>query len=172
MPDFRDRVILDEAQGEYRDGGVRYLMLRADTLMGLFAELPEPARSEALAAFARSVARFGGRSARAYQAAGAADPDALLRTIAATAPQLGWGVWELRREGDGLTLAVRNSPFATGTGRCCAPIAGMLQAVGGIVLQADVVAQETDCAATGAVCCRFTARRAAPPVAAAAEPRR
>jgi predicted hydrocarbon binding protein len=81
-------------------------------------------------------------------------------------------VWTLRREADALALTVRNSPFAAGAGRCCAPITGMLQAVGTLVLQASVVAEETDCAAEGAACCRFTARRADPPRAAAAGPAR
>ena len=176
MPAFRDRLVFDAARGEYRDGDIRYLMLRPDALMGLFAELPEAARADALAALARSVARFGGRSAQAYRAAGAATGAALLETIAATAPQLGWGVWDLRQEDDALELVVQNSPFAAGAGQAtqpvCAAIGGMLRAVAEIVLEGDVAAAETACAAAGAPCCRFTARRASPPRAAAAAPPR
>ncbi len=176
MPAFRDRLTFDAARGEYRDGDIRYLMMRPDALMGLFAELPPQARAEALAALARSVARFGGRSARSYRAAGADSPAALLDTIAATAPQLGWGVWELRREDDALHLRVENSPFAAGSGASadpvCAAIAGMLCAVGELVLGGDVSVTEESCAATGAACCRFTARRVAPPPATGARPSR
>jgi hypothetical protein len=176
MPAFRDRLTFDAARGEYRDGTLRYLMMRPDALMGLFAELPPPTRAEALAALARSVARFGGRSAQSYRAAGAATPAALLDTIAATAPQLGWGVWTLRLDGDVLHLTVENSPFAAGFGASadpvCAEIAGMLRAVGELVLGGGVSGAETACAATGASCCRFTARRAAPPPEAAAAPSR
>ncbi len=176
MSGFRDRLVFDAARGEYRDGDIRYLMLRPDALMGLFAELPAAMRDAALAAFARSITRFGGRSARSYQAAGAADADALLATIAATAPQLGWGIWDLARDAAGLALTVRNSPFAAGAGPSpgpvCAPIVGMLRAVGGMVLDGEAAAHETECAAAGAPCCRFTVRRAAPPVAAAAAPSR
>jgi predicted hydrocarbon binding protein len=175
-PSFRDRLTFDAARGEYRDGAIRYLMLRPDALMGLFAELPEGMRPAALAAFARSVARAGGASARSYQAAGAADPASLLATIAATAPALGWGLWDLRRDGEGLALTVRNSPFAAGAGACgtpvCAPIVGMLRAVGGLVLGDPVAVEETGCAAAGAADCRFTVRRAAPPPATAAAPPR
>ena len=176
MPAFRDRLTFDGARGEYRDGDIRYLMMRPDALMGLFAELPEAARGEALAALAHSVARFGGRSARSYRAAGAATPAALLDSIAATAPQLGWGVWELRLEDDALHLTVENSPFAAGFGASaqpvCAAVTGMLRAVGELVFGGEVSAAEDSCAATGAACCRFTARRAAPPRAAAAAPSR
>ena len=176
MPAFRDRLVFDAARGEYRDGDIRYLMMRPDALMGLFAELPPQARAEALAALARSVARHGGRSARKYRADGAASDAALLDTIAATAPQLGWGVWELRLEDDALHLRVENSPFAAGFGTSaqpvCAAITGMLRAVGEIALGGDVSAAEESCAATGAACCRFTARRAAPHRAAEATPSR
>jgi predicted hydrocarbon binding protein len=176
MPSLRERLVFDAARGEYRDGNARYMMLRADTLMGLFAELPEATRAEALAAFARAVTHFGGRSARAYRAAGATTPEALFETIAATAPELGWGVWRLWCEGEAIMLSVENSPFAAGAGSgphaVCAPILGMLHAVGEIVFGGPVAVEETACAATGAACCRFTARRAAPPRAAAAVPSR
>ena len=174
MPSLRDRLVFDAARGEYRDGAIRYMMIRPDALMGLIAELPEAWRGEALAAFARAIERFGGRSARTYQASGSGKADALLATIAATAPDLGWGVWELGRDAEGLALSVRNSPFAAGAGDStrpvCAPISGMLAAVGGLVLGGAVTVAETECAATGAACCRFAVRRANPPGAATAAP--
>ncbi len=163
MTGFRERLVFDAARGEYRDGDVRYMMIRPDALMGMIAELPEAVRPQALEAFARAIHRFGGRSARAYQQSGAREADALLRTIAATAPQLGWGIWTLARTDDGLALSVENSPFAAGAGPSphpvCAPIRGMLTAVGEMTL-GEVVASETACAAMGAACCRFTVSRA------------
>lgn len=159
MTSFRDRLAFDAERGEYRDGDIRYLMIRPDALMGMIAELPEPVRPQALEAFARSIHRFGGRSARAYQAAGADEADALLRTIAATAPQLGWGVWRLTRTPSGLSLVVTNSPFAAGAGEVgvavCAPIRGMLRAVGELVCGQVSDVTETACAAAGAPACRF-----------------
>lgn len=176
MTGFRDRLRFDADQGEYRDGDIRYMMIRPDALMGLIAELPEAVRGEALEAFARSIHRFGGRSARAYQAMGAADATALLHTIETTAPQLGWGTWALTRSDDGLALSVHNSPFAAGAGRgphaVCAPIRGMLTAVGELVMGTQVRVAETACAATGAPCCRFAVTPAPQPVAATATPPR
>ncbi len=165
-PNFRARLAYDHAAGEYRDGALRYMLIRPEALMGLIAELPEAARPAALEAFARALHRVGGGSARTYRAAGAATPEALLATIAATAPQLGWGRWEIARDGAGLTVAVRNSPFAAGAGPAagpvCAPIRGMLRAVGEMALGTPVVTEETECAAAGAPCCRFTVTPAAP----------
>jgi predicted hydrocarbon binding protein len=176
MTGFRDRLVFDPERGEYRDGDIRYMMIRPDALMGMIAELPEAMRPLALEAFARSIRSAGGRSARSYQAAGAADAAALLRVIQETAPQLGWGRWQLQRTVDGLALTVENSPFAAGAGPgahpVCAPIRGMLAAVGELVMGETVTVVETACAATGAPCCRFAITRAAAPPAAAAAPSR
>jgi predicted hydrocarbon binding protein len=169
--EFRDRLVFDPARGEYRDGSIRYMMIRPDALMGIIAEMPEAARPHAMEAFGRAIRRFGGHSARAYRDAGAAD---LLSTIEQTAPQLGWGRWALTRSDDALALTVENSPFAAGAGTSphpvCAPIRGMLTAIGEMMLGA-VTVTETACAAMGAPCCRFSVR-AAPPAPAAAAPRR
>lgn len=144
------------------DGEIRYLKLRADTLMGMFRHLPEPARSQALAALARSTAEAGGDSAQRYAQAGASDAAALLAKIEKTAAELGWGEWCFgERSGSRLALEVRDSPFAAGYGasdiEVCAPIAGMLQAVAGMVLGAPSEARETECCARGADRCRFEA---------------
>jgi uncharacterized protein len=176
VTNFRDRLVYDAEHGEYRDGDIRYMMIRPDALMGMIAELPEDARPQALEAFARSIRSFGGRSARSYQAAGAADAAALLEVIQQTAPQLGWGRWRLERTADGLVLAVENSPFAAAMAHSpypvCAPIRGMLTAIGEMVMDEAVVVDETECAATGASCCRFSVSRAARPPATAATPSR
>lgn len=158
---FRERVSLDEQRGEWRDGEARYLMIRHDSLMGLFRRLPAAARGDALAAFAESVAEHGRRSAESYRMS-AAETDALLAAIAQTAGQLGWGRWRLERVAhDTLRLEVINSPFATGYGSArepvCAAIVGMLRAVATLVFGAPAVAEEIICAATEQHCCRFVA---------------
>jgi uncharacterized protein len=172
MTGFRDRLEFDPDRGEYRDGAIRYMMIRPDALMGLIAELPEAMRPHAMEGFMRAIRRIGGHSARTYQDAGTDD---LLRTIEETAPQLGWGRWTLTRTEDGLALTVENSPFVAGAGASphpvCAPIRGMLTAVGEMTL-GDVTVTETACAATGSPRCRFTVSRAAPPAPATAAPPR
>ena len=145
-----------------QDGEIRYLRLRADTLMGMFRHLPEPARAQALAAPARATAEAGGDSARRYVAAGASDAAALLARIEKTAAELGWGVWHFgERTAGRLTLEVSDSPFAAGYGKAdtevCAPITGMLQAVASLSLGAACEAREIECRARDAECCRFEA---------------
>jgi len=141
---------------------IRYLRLRADTLMGMFRYMPGPARAAALAALARSTTLHGGDSARRYLEAGGGDTAALLATVEKTAAELGWGDWGFGERGAAsLTLEVSDSPFAAGYGpadtEVCAPITGMLQAVAERVLGAPCEACETECRARGAPRCRFEA---------------
>jgi len=141
---------------------IRYLRLRADTLMGMFRYLPHAQRAQALAAFARSAAEHGGDSARRYLESAAGDKAALLARIERTAAELGWGSWRFAEpDAARLTLEVADSPFAAGYGSAdsevCAPIAGMLQAVASLALGADCEARETECRARGAERCRFEA---------------
>jgi predicted hydrocarbon binding protein len=160
---FRERLTWDTEVGELRDGEVRYLLIRPDTLMGMFALLEPAVAAAALAALGRSTAEHGRLSAARYREMGADDSERLIATIEATAPQLGWGRWRLAREGSGLSLVVANSPFAAGHGPAqapvCAPIAGMLAAVAGLVAGpgARIEAHESTCAAQGAPRCRFHA---------------
>lgn len=158
---FRERLRFDAQSGEYRDGDIRYMMIRPDALMGIVRELPQAMRGDMLAAFARSITRAGGGSARAYQAAGAASPRSLIATIAATAPELGWGIWDLRIDGDRLALDVRNSPFVEGHGLgatpVCHAIVGMMGAIGPMILGRPVEVSETQCACMGHTLCRFEA---------------
>jgi predicted hydrocarbon binding protein len=163
LPALHEGLRFDMAEGQVLDGGRRYLLLRADVLMGVFDELPPAARDEALRAFGRSVATRGVDSLRAYAAQPGVDGDALQRVVEAAAASLGWGRWQLTREAASLALEVRNSPFAAaaapGSGPACHAIAGMLQGLAGIVLGSPASARETSCAcSTGDACCRFSAQ--------------
>lgn len=150
----------DPARGELREGDARYLLVRCDSLMGMFRRLAEPARSEALAAFADSVAEHGGRSAERYLSE--VDRKRLLGKIEAAASDLGWGVWKFERENGSLALTVENSPFAHGhgpsAGPVCAAISGMLQAVAALLGEVERRAEEVSCAAMGSAACRFRVR--------------
>jgi predicted hydrocarbon binding protein len=145
-----------------RETPVRYLRLRADTLMGLFRHLPGPARAQALQALARSTAEHGGDSARRYLESTGGDTTALLAMLENIAGELGWGNWRFaERTATRLALDVTDSPFAAGYGpadvEVCAPITGMLQAAASLVLGGPCEAREVQCCACGAAVCRFEA---------------
>jgi len=178
---LHERLVFDTARGAVLDGPRRYVLLRTDVLMGLFAQLEGDARDAALEAFGRSVAEHGADSVRAYREAVVAE--ALPSMMESAAASLGWGRWrfdvddlaalgpaEARNAAPGpgaaareaapqhLRLAVTDSPFAAHAphGRACHAIAGMLEAIGGAVYAAPVEARETHCAAEGGEpVCRF-----------------
>ena len=157
---FKDRLLHDAQSGAWFDQTRRYMMIRPDALMGIFRRLPEPARMEALEAFAHSIAQQGGDSARAYVEMGGTG-DKLLDVIACTAPELGWGIWAFERGQDSIRLSVRNSPFAAGYGVAthpvCMPIVGMIGAVSTLVMGQPMQAREIQCAAMGHETCLFEA---------------
>lgn len=130
---LHQRLLFDIEDGQVLDGDRRYVILRADVLMGTFDQMEEPTREIALQALGRSVTHFGSDSVRAYLAQ--VGPDALLQAMVENSASLGWGVWSFRRDGQQLWLEVRNSPFAAGSTRDDAPschaIAGMLRATVG-----------------------------------------
>lgn len=159
---FRQRISFDTDAGEIRDGAIRYLIMRPDALMGMFARLSPAARAEAIDALAASVAENGGKSVKAYRDNGAADPEALMQTIVATSADLGWGDWSFDRTDDtGFAVTVRNSPFADGIGSSdvpvCGAIRGILTAMGPLLTGGkDVTVTETDChAVSGTGTCSF-----------------
>ena len=93
MKDFRDRLKANTDAGEIHDRDIRYLMIRPDSLMGLFRILDPGKRELALGAFSDSVKMHGKNSAESYQQLGVSEAGSLLASISETASQLGWGKW-------------------------------------------------------------------------------
>ena len=182
MASLRERLVFDAGAGTVHDGPRRYLLMRPDVLMGMFARLDPVARAAALQAFRASAEEQGGDSLAAYFASLGHDGDALLDATVAAAADLGWGRWSFRRDGEALHLAVTASPFAhglvasaavEGPVRACAPICGLLAAAARLVLPPananpsdcvsdGVEAEELACVAMGDPRCEFVARRRAP----------
>lgn len=162
---LHERLEISPERGELNDGVIRYLMMRPDALMGMFARLTPAARREALAALADSVAEFGGKSVAKYRESGAAEPDQLIQTMVRTSAELGWGLWEFSSSDDGeVHVKVRNSPFAHGScevhERACAPIEGILTAIAPVLAGDGASARETRChSMTGDNICCFTLTR-------------
>lgn len=149
-PPLHERLVFDTSQGQVLDADRRYVLLRADVLMGMFGLMPDAMRDQAMAAFAESVFKFGSGSVRAY--ADPSDPGSrkLFAAVAAGAASLGWGAWEFDIGDRSCQLTVRNSPFAAAAGNqqpACSPILGMLRAVCEHAWKVECVVQEIHCCA-------------------------
>lgn len=164
-PALHQRLQFDLPQGQVLDQTRRYVLMRADVLMGMFDVLPVAIRTAALEGLARSVSLHGGDSVRAYASQPGSSPAKLLQTMQDSAAALGWGVWSFEAlqttDDRGFCLNVRNSPFAAHA--CpsftpvCAAIVGMLEALGLALWQTPCKVQEVHCAAQGGLAdCRFT----------------
>ena len=158
---FLERLTLDT--GKLADGEVPYLLLRVDTLVGLFQRLDTDARANALKAFADSVFEHGGHSIARYQRETGAQPHELIALLSSTAPQLGWGQWaiDIVEADSRYELRVRNSPFCglAQSGPACAPVAGMFRALLSRCTDTEMSVEETQCCSDGAEQCLFTATR-------------
>ena len=148
----------DAKRGEWRDGDARYLLIRNDSLMGMFRFLDERSRNAVMEAMRESVMQHGGRSAKRYAAE---NRGAFLAAVTAKATELGWGLWHFAPEDGALRLIVENSPFPEGHGAAkgpvCAPIAGMLQSVASLALGGPALSEELRCVANGQPHCEFRA---------------
>ena len=165
QPAFRNRLEWS-IDGSIDAGDIRYLIIRADSLMGLFSRLDEDQRRAALEAFGQSVAEHGRKSMLAEMRRLNVDGEGFFRYLATAGPsQLGWGHWHYTRPGaNRIEVEVDNSPFVHGIGAAahpiCAPIAGMLTAIGGLVFDGSADVREEACAAMGNAACKFVVQRA------------
>ena len=159
-PSFRERLQWQD-NGSIQDGDIRYLLLRTDSLMGIFKRLNPAARMQAFQAFAESLAENGRKSIEArmrrMNLSGAQLYDDLTKS---SGSHLGWGVWTYRRNNpEQFEVIVANSPFAKGYGSSdhavCFPIVGMLTAIGELVHNRPVRVEETACAAMSGESCNF-----------------
>lgn len=151
MAAIHERLRFDTAQGEVLDDDRRYVLLRADVLMGLFARLSAEDRAKALGAFGDSAFEHGSHSVRAYARSLPDDGSALFRAVGEGAASLGWGAWRYESQDGVSRLRVRNSPFAkfapASETPCCAPIAGIFRALCEQSWACAVTVEELQCAA-------------------------
>jgi predicted hydrocarbon binding protein len=166
QPAFRDRLEWS-ADGSIDVGDIRYLVIRTDSLMGLFSRLPEEQRLVALEAFGQSVAEHGRNSMIAEMRRLNVDGERFYRHLSTAGPsQLGWGHWHYTRPAaDRIEVEVDNSPFVHGIESAahpvCAPIGGMLTAIGGLIFDGSADVREESCAAMGHAACKFVVQRTA-----------
>ena len=151
MSDFLDRVAVNTDDGEILDGDCRYVMLRADVLMGAIRNVPEEQRKGVLQALAEATFEGGSESLQSYADELGDDHEAL-----------GWGAWHFEKLSDTvIKLSVRNSPFADGFGfsksPVCAPIVGLLCAMAERVFGRAAAVAERNCTTCGSDECTFEA---------------
>jgi len=157
-----DRILHDIEAGEITQGGIRYILMRPDVLMGIGEHLG--AYRDFVAAMSLSAFANARGSFERYKETGVfagADP---LRRVGEMAAGLGWGVWSPEVLSDReILLRVKNSPFAQAVhgsrDPVCGAIVGILRALYQTAQGDDVDVCETSCAAQGLPHCEFRIAR-------------
>lgn len=147
-----DKLNWDTENGQILDADRRYIMLRADVLMGIFNNLPNPERLRALQSFKSSVKTHGSNSVAAYWLAINKNPQVLLESMISISAQLGWGAWQVQQKtSQQMTIQVTNSPFATASKTSktpvCTPILGIMESMGFFIFDGPVQVSEQHCQA-------------------------
>lgn len=156
------QLLFDPTTGSLTFNGVRYLLIRPETVMDL-QKAVEPKLGEATeVCFAEGGATGGRLSSARYSEVFGHTAEETVRFMASMGAEIGWGRFELVEldlEGRRLVVEVHGSPFAEGYGESdhpvCHLIRGVLAGVGETVFRGAVTARETGCVACGDGACRF-----------------
>ncbi len=166
MANVVDSLVWDRDAGVITYNGVRYLLIRPETLAAWQEgmEREDPGAGEAI--FSGGLA--GGRlSGRGFARQMGLTQQQMLEFMAEMGNQIGWGRFVLEDLSDGkLTLQVHNSPFAAYHGPAehgvCHLIRGVFAGVAEAVFDGPVTAGEEQCLSKGDPYCRFVFEKAPP----------
>ncbi len=160
------RLRWDPARGRLVIGGIRYVLVRPETLVGAQKAVEGVLGERAGPALAAGGVAGGGASARRYREAIGRGGEDLVRRFCRTGGQIGWGRLEpvsLDEPQGRLVVEVEGSPFAEAYGRSSRPVChllrGVLAGLGRTVFGAEAETEETACAARGDPRCRFEVTR-------------
>jgi predicted hydrocarbon binding protein len=152
----------DQASGALLYKGVRYLLIRPETIAGFQKALVEACGNQAEEKLFAGGYEGGRLSAQKYKALHNFSDHEIIEFMLNMGNQIGWGHFSLDRYDPAakhLCVAVENSPFAKAYGRSsngvCHLIRGVLAGMGAVLFAADCTADEVECQATGDGCCRF-----------------
>jgi len=155
----------DASTGHLTFKGVRYLLIRPETVVAFQKAVEAELGARAGELMARGGRTGGALSTRRYREAFGLGPRELVEFIVRTGREIGWGAFTLDRldlERRELVISVEHSPFAeaygSSSGPVCHLIAGVVGGLADGVFGGSVEVSETACLAAGGPACRFEAR--------------
>ena len=155
-------LIFDKSCGALRYKGVRYLLIRPETISGFQKALYESYGEEADEKFFAGGFEGGSLSAKRYQALHHFSDRAIIEFMMNMGGQIGWGRFSLECYDPKLKIlrvSVAHSPFAESYGRSsqgvCHLIRGVLAGMATILFGQDCTSSETECRAKGDARCLF-----------------
>lgn len=155
-------LIFDESCGALSYKGVRYLLIRPETIAGFQKSLHESHGEEADEKLFAGGFEGGSLSAKKYQEFHNFSDSEIIEFMMNMGAQIGWGRFSLERYDPKLKIlqvSVANSPFAECYGKSsqgvCHLTRGVLCGMATILFDQDCTATETECRAKGDRHCLF-----------------
>jgi predicted hydrocarbon binding protein len=157
-----DSLEYDEGQGIITFKGVRYMLIRPDTVVD-FQKAVEATVGEQTAEMMMAGGYTGGsRSSQRYKDVFNYSDEEIVAFMCNMGREIGWGdfeVEELDTDRRKLIVLVRNSAFAEAYGSAkrvvCHMIRGVMAGMAAGIFGTDVRSEETHCRAKGDELCRF-----------------
>jgi predicted hydrocarbon binding protein len=157
-----DNLDFDEGAGILTYKGMRYFLIRPETVGDLYGLVRKELGERGNEAFFQAGYTGVSRSLRTYKTQLGLSGESLLPFVIRIGSHLGWGsmaLLSLDLDGRRMSIEVKNSVFAqaaSGPEACCHMLRGVLAALGEAVFESPVSAQEVACLAKGDASCLFT----------------
>lgn len=157
-----DELVYDQSSGSLMYKGVRYLLMRPETLVGFQKALVQNCSQEADDNLFQGGFTGGSLSAKKYKDLHHFSDNEIIEFMMNMGNQIGWGNFNLERYDpteEHLCVVVQHSPFAQAYGQSplgvCHLIRGVLAGMAAVLFGADCSADEVECLAKGDASCRF-----------------
>lgn len=155
-------LIFDESCGALSYKGVRYLLIRAETIAGFQKNIKETCGEEAAEKIFTGGFEGGSLSAKKYRELHNFSDSEIIGFMMKMGAQIGWGRFSLERYDPKLKIlqvSVAHSPFAESYGKSsqgvCHLTRGVLCGLAAILFDHDCSASEIECRAKGDRRCLF-----------------
>lgn len=158
-----EKLRFDMEEGELSFNGVRYILIRPETIVRFQKEVEKAIGERTSAAMSLGGYEGGSLSTKAYRERFSLSNKEVAEFMCDMGSQLGWGQFELIELGEKLVVDVHNSPFAqeygSSDGAICHMIEGVMAGMGSTVLGSNVRSTEEKCRAKGDEVCRFVVEK-------------
>jgi len=157
-----DDLVYDQSSGALLYKGVRYLLIRPETIAGFQKSPSEECGKEVDGSLFEGGYTGGSLSAKKYKELHSFSNTEIIKFMMNMGNQIGWGHFSLLRYDPVqkyIGVAVKNSPFAQAYGQSsqsvCHLIRGVLAGMASVLFGGDCSAEEVACQARGDESCRF-----------------
>ncbi len=157
-----DELIYDPSSGSLTYKGVRYLLIRPETVSGFQKAINESYGKEADNSLFEGGFTGGSLSAKKYKELNNLSDRGIIEFMMNMGNQIGWGYFSLERydpKTKRLQISVANSPFAQAYGKSshgvCHLTRGVLTGMAAFLFDTDCNSTEIECRAKGDTKCLF-----------------